>query len=135
MNGYNFKQRYSTAESASRLSALLGFGYEPWMQDWEVICADARRVNEFLDLYEKGNLCEDDQFALMALIVASLDDLLSSERADEATSLRVRQNLTANFKLHESTIHYWCMMRVDEPNPDYIFSVTPLMREIWKQFR
>jgi len=126
-------ERWVTRESRAKLSSLLRLADEPWMQDWEVECADARRIEEFLDLYEQSGLSDDDRFALMALIVASFDDWLAGSGADEAVIHRVGRHLSTNFSLHEATIHYWCL--TDESDADNLFSATPFMREIWRQHR
>jgi len=103
------------------------------MQDWEHECADAHRLGDFLALYERGGLGDDDRFALMALIVSSFDEWLREGRADEAVSQRIQRYLLADFNLHEWTIHYWCLS--DESDLDNVFHATPFMREIWRQQR
>lgn len=103
------------------------------MQDWEIECADAERLDEFLSLYERGGLSDDDRFALMALIVSSLDDWLRTGGADKAVLRRVRRHLLADFSLHAWTIHYWCLS--GESDPHNLFHATPFMREIWGQQR
>ena len=133
MNDEQIKERWVTRESRAKLSSLLGLTNEPYMQDWELECADACRICEFLDLYGKGSLNDDDRFALMALIVASFDDWLSEGGADEAILLRIRHLLDSDFKLHEATICHWCLP--DESDSNNVFSATPFMREIWKQHR
>jgi len=135
MREHNVKDRWVMPESSARLSSLLGLAYEPWMQDWELQCADAQRIGEFLDLYERGSLSEDDRFALMSLIVASFDDWISDGDRDELILKRVRTYLAADFSLHEATIYYWCLWDCDVTNADNMFSATPFMREIWGQFR
>jgi hypothetical protein len=133
MSDHQIKERWVTRESRARLSSLLGLVEDPFMQDWELECANPQRIEEFLDLYERGSLSDDDRFALMALIVASFDDWLSEAGADEAVLLRVRRNLSANFSLHEATIHHWCLW--NEPNTGNVFRATPFMREIWRKHR
>lgn len=99
------------------------------MQDWEIQCADAHRIAEFLDLYERGSLSSDDhRFALMSLIVASFDDWISDGGTDDQLLQRVRRCLVADFSLHEATIYYWCLWDVEK-----VFPTTPFMREIWRQ--
>ena len=133
MSDYEIKDRWVTGNSVSRLSSLLGLPSDPEMQDWEHQCADSHRLGEFLDLYERGNLSDDDRFALMAVIVSSFDDWLGAGDADEAVIQRVRRHLVADFSLHERTIHYWCLLV--ESDLDNVFDDTPFMREIWSQCR
>ena len=133
MSEHKIKDRWVMPESSARLSSLLGLAYEPLMQDWELQCADSHRIREFLDLYEHGNLSDDDRFALMSLIVASCDDWISDAGTDEQVLQRVRRCLVAGFSLHEATIFYWCLL--SETDLDNVFSITPFMREIWRQLR
>jgi len=133
MSGDQINERWVTGDSVSRLTSLLGLSVHPHMQDWEHESADAHRLGEFLDLYELGGLSNDNRFALMALIVSSFDDWLSESGADEAVLQRIQGHLVADFTLHETTIHYWCLW--DEADPDNVFRATQFMREIWGQRR
>lgn len=133
MSEHQVKDRWVTGDSASRLAAVLGLPSHPHMQDWEHECADRHRLGEFLDLYERGGLSDDDRFALMALIASSFDDWLRSGGAGDTVSQRVRGHLLADFGLHERTIHYWCLL--EEQDLDNVFHATPFMREIWRQRR
>lgn len=134
MSDHQIKARWVTPDSQEKLTDMLGLPTHLGKQDWELIYGDSRRLGEFLDLYEYGALCEDDRFALMALIVSSFDEWLALGGTDASVIERVRRHLVADFGLHESTIHYWCAM--DEPEPpnlERVFHVTGFMREIWKQ--
>ena len=131
MSDHQIKHRWVTGDSASRLTAMLGLPSHPYMQDWEHECADSNRLGEFLDLYERGGLSDDDRFALMALIVSSFDDWLRAGGKDDAVLQRVRRHLVEDLGLHERTIHYWCLL--EESDVDNVFHVTPFMREIWRQ--
>jgi hypothetical protein len=133
MSDHDIKDRWVTGDSASRLSSALGLPTHPHMQDWELVSADPHRLGEFLDLYERGGLSDDDRFALMALIVSSFDDWLQVDGADEAVIQRVRRHLVADFGMHERTIHYWCLL--EESDLGNVFHATPFMREIWRQPR
>jgi len=120
-------QRSITRESQMKLGSLLGFDVLG-SQDWELECADLNRIGEFLDLYEDQGLNDDERFALMALIVASFDDYLSTNRNDVALASRIRRHLTTHFELHKSTIHYWSLP--GESKPETLFSITPFIRQI-----
>ena len=133
MSDHNTYDRWVMPESEARLSSLLGLAYEPSMQDWDLQCAAPHRIGEFLDLYERGSLSGEDQFALMSLIVASFDAWISKGGTDEQVLQRVRRCLIADFRLHEPTIYCWCLL--SEKELDCVFSITPFMREIWRLFR
>src|SRR5688572_661051 len=119
--------RYPTAAAIERLTDLLRL--PPGDQDWEIEIADARRVGEFLDAYEREPLDDDERFALMALIVASYDELLMDGHEDQQQWNRVRRHLVERFDLHEYTVQYWSLPDEDD-DPDRIFQVTPRARKI-----
>jgi hypothetical protein len=123
-------KRWITPESQENLSSLLALPDDICGQDWDLECADAGRVEEFLDVYERHVLNDDDRFALMALIVASLDDYLFSGATGEALLQRVRQHLVADYSLHKATITYWSLP--EESDNDNLFHITPLMREVMR---
>ncbi len=100
------------------------------MQDWAIELADAARVSLFCDLYETGNLNANEKFALMQLIVASMDDLLNDlATKDTETVLRVLSLLWQDFVLHFFTVEYWS--ELEKPDPTMVFAATPYLRIIW----
>src|SRR4051794_1394408 len=133
MSEHQIKQRWVMPDAESKLACLLGLPSHPDMQDWEHQCADSSRLGEFLDLYERGGLSDDERFALMALIVSSFDDWLQLGGTDELVIQRVRRHLVADLSLHECTVHYWSSL--EEPDLENVFHATPFMREIWGQRR
>jgi hypothetical protein len=125
------QKRCVNRESTTRLSRLLNLAIDPYVPDWEVECADVTRIEEFIGLYERTDLSEEDRFALMALIVCSFDHWLRDGGADETIVQQLRRQLLGDFNLHRSTVHYWCLP--EEPDLDNGFCATPFMREIWKE--
>lgn len=65
---------YATSETEKSLSDRMGLPWFEEMQDWDLMVADSSRITEFLNIYENDGLDNDELFALMQLIVASLDD-------------------------------------------------------------
>jgi hypothetical protein len=123
--------RYITRASMDRINRLLDLPYREEMQDWPIEVADPMRLHEFCDLYESGGLGNEEKFALMQLIVASLDDLpWEGTDGDEKTEERVDRLLCQDFVLHLHTVQYWCLQ--DETDPENVFAVTPLLRQIWR---
>lgn len=119
------------AETPDRLAPLLGVP-ERGGEDWDLINADAERVEEFCRVYESEPLSRDDRAALMELIVASYDERLrqdgrADERADDLEA-RIARLLKRDFGLHRHTIEYWSA--IDSPDPRGAWLVTPLMRRI-----
>lgn len=130
------EMRFVLPEPATKLRKLLDlpFAYEE-VQDWEILCAKGARVAEFLEHYERAadELTDDDKFALMALIVASFDDWLADGGKMEPIASRVCQQLNRDFDIHAFTVWYWSLWDVDSIDPDHVFQVTPMMREVRKR--
>ena len=122
--------RYLTHEAIDRLNKLLGLPWFDEMQDWDIQLADAARLNEFCGLYETGDLNAEEKFALIRLIVASLDELLQvSETDSPALAQRVASFLKQDFALHFHTLEYWRLPH--DSDPENVFAVTPLLRQVW----
>ena len=132
-------------------------------KDWAIHAADADRVGEFCTVYQTANLDADEKFALMALIVASLDDCLNMtppKECDPSLGLIVEHLLRQDFALHRDTVALWCRWDADAPaparpadewdavpdtwNPEWgpeppaetggwVFHVTPIMRRVWQE--
>jgi hypothetical protein len=126
--------RYGYA-AGERVQELLGVYYDGWMQDWPLEVSDASRLAEFCDAYEHLDLSRIEKFALMQLILFSLDDSqeIDDWLAGEPAPLvsRIRALLRRNFVLHLHTVEYWRMP--EETDPENVFKVTHLLREVWDE--
>jgi hypothetical protein len=123
-------QRNPTRAALVRLTQLLQLRPDPFMQDWDLELADSSRLSEFLDCYEDGDLDDDSRFLLMAMIIASLDDV-----ADEVSELgshwpRAELFLRRDGALHASTLSSWACG--NESDPDHQFALTPRIRPVWR---
>jgi hypothetical protein len=133
--------RWVTRASADRLNALFNLPLDDLAYEagWEIMCCFGERTEEFLGCYETASdLTEDDRFALMAMIICSLDDRIRAMGDDPGLADRLRRQLAADFAVHEWTIYYWALWASTpelDPDPDHIFPVTPLMRAIWCEHR
>jgi hypothetical protein len=60
---------------------IVDLGLAPFDQDWGIICADARRLNEFVDYFLSHfkALDESTQVQVMELVLASADDAIKEE--------------------------------------------------------
>ena len=133
-------------------------------KDWAIEAADAERIHEFCQFYQTDPLSLEEKFALMALLVASLDDYLNNTlpvECDPNLSLTVEMLLRRDFSLHRATIVQWCHFDVvsetgpypedDETEWDeswgsspvenaendetgWVFHVTPMARRVWQEF-
>ncbi len=124
--------RFTVRAAMDRFNALLNLNEDEGMQDWEIELADPERVAEFCTLYETPKFDPDTRFALMQLIVASLDDCLSMHPTADAPDLeqRVERLLRAEFLLHLHTVNDWQCI---ENDLDDAFCVAPMMRRIWQE--
>lgn len=99
-------------------------------QDWEYESADMNRVEEFLDYYLCNDLSSEEKFALMLLMLASLDDMFSMAHIDTKLWEKFEHILYQDYDIHKNTIDYWACG--DEPIED-CYSLTPFMRKFKKQ--
>lgn len=131
--------KYSTTiapRAKMRVSHIANVENATWMQDWPVEVADARRVEEFLRLYQTEALDSEEKRALMALIVCSYDEC---DKGDEQSWSEIREILIAEAKLHAGLIVYWsCVAEAEngswyfEPD-EHCFYITPRMRSVLRQ--
>ena len=107
--------------------------------DWDILCTFGVRTEEFLTHYETcAWLTEEDKFALMTMIISSYDDWLGKGGDPNPLAERLRKLLLADFAIHESTVCDWCFWHLPpeiRTHPDYIFPITPFVREIWLEVR
>ncbi|MGC3957522.1 MAG: hypothetical protein QM813_06055 [Verrucomicrobiota bacterium] len=118
--------RCSTAAAIDRLCQR--FQLFPNVQDWEIVVADPERIREFLDAYEKEPFDDDERFTLMALLIASFDDLLRENRDDPEAWHRLHAHLRRRFDLHGYTVQYWSLADQDELTEG--FAITPRVQEV-----
>lgn len=64
--------RHPTTAGLERVAVRFGFVTNPSMQDPEAEWADCERIDEFLAVYESGELDDDERFVLMAVVLNSL---------------------------------------------------------------
>jgi hypothetical protein len=136
--------RYPYA-ARERFGVLFGLRSDEWMQDWPLEVSDPSRLKEFVDGYQTMELNEVEKFALMELILFSLEE---SDQLDEwlygwhsvgdnETLLRqIERLLCRDFLLHLHTVNYWRCADEPETDPDTgsIFQITPMMRRIWDKY-
>ena len=98
------------------------------MQDWAYEVADANRLNQYIELYDK--LTDgDEKFVMMQVIIQAADDKKSDDQLTIEDWARVEQRLLSNFELHEYEIFYWSKM--ETKNKEYYFDITPEIRNVW----
>ncbi|WP_419602188.1 hypothetical protein, partial [Thiolapillus sp.] len=98
-------------------------------QDWEIELADSNRINEFISFYENKPLSDDKKFALMALIIGSLENLAYIKSINKDIWGKVARLLCARIELYKPLIDYWSLVGEDN-NDDDTFAITKLMRSL-----
>ena len=93
-------------------------------QDWDIELADADRIHEFITFMAQQPLDDDTRLALMALILASLDDFSNRQTVPMELATAVRQVLQAAGGLYDGLVRQWSSLDGDE------FSISPLMRSL-----
>ncbi|MCU6798118.1 hypothetical protein OB236_38930 [Paenibacillus sp. WQ 127069] len=120
--------RYITRSTIENLIVKLNLpALDPYSQDWDLEMADSSRVAEFISFYEEQVLSENERFGLMALIIASYDDFISSGNEPDLVWSKIRYYLIQDFVIHKNTILYWVL---EDNEIDNCFAVTPLMRDV-----
>jgi hypothetical protein len=118
-------------EALERVGSLLN---QPGLggQDWDLQWANAGRVEEFCEIYEREPLRSNAKVALMQLIVSSYNSRLNKHGPNGELRERVSTLLRRDLELHRDTIEYWSALPTDDDEDDG-FAVSPLMRELMAQ--
>lgn len=120
--------RYITRSTIENLIVKLNLpALDPYSQDWDLEMADSSRVAEFISFYGEQVLSENERFGLMALIIASYDDFISSGNEPDLVWSKIKYYLIQDFVIHKNTILYWVL---EDNEIDNCFAVTPLMRDV-----
>lgn len=78
--------RYVTPEAAAKLRDHFNLPLEDYDDHWEIMCHFGERTEDFLTYYETpSDLTEDDRFALMAMVICSLDERIPDQRRRPAS--------------------------------------------------
>jgi len=117
------KFRCATKKSITKLASILGVSHTPDMQDWEWEIADPQRLREYIELYSKPHMNEDDRFTIMETMIQSIDDLFVRNRIPPKCWTRVQKLITSNPKLHQCSVLYWSSLDFDGFTP---------VRDCWK---
>lgn len=124
----NIILRKDAVEYINKIFSFQCIGIE---QDWELEMANPSRINEFMSFYLDTQLSVDRKRALMALILASYDDLLNETKlgvyANELWN-KIKHVLESEKDIFSDLIAYWSCEK--EINPDNYFKLTPFIREI-----
>lgn len=112
---------------SSKLNKILSLPAKGDEQDWDIELADKNRIEQFLDVFEKSGLNLDEQYALMALIIASYNSLLDDGLFHTNTWNRIVRNIHPNADLKKQIKSYWGQEKNDATCE---FSIGPLVRDL-----
>jgi hypothetical protein len=101
------KFRCTSAKSIAKLAQILNVPNNSQMQDWEWEIADHKRLNEYIHLYGRRHMTDDDRIALMETIIQSVDDLYSKNGFLPRQWNRVKNLIIQNSEIHRYTVFYW----------------------------
>jgi hypothetical protein len=127
-------QRFIGPETQRRIASLANVADDPALQDWPLEVADPDRLPEFLGFLSRAD-DDDDRFALMALVLYSLDEV----RAEQQRTMwpAVKAILEKNPRLFADQILYWsCGEELDDgcwqltEDFEHQFSITPVIRQV-----
>ena len=119
--------RFPTADAIASLSARLNVAYDDSMQDWEWEIADPARIDEYLALYQGGELTDDERFTLMETVIQSFADLSACLHEDPRWE-HVINLLDRNIELHLYSVWYWANTDSELENDGW--AVTPFLRKL-----
>lgn len=113
------------------LNKVLELNPDKQCQDWDIELADANRIEEFTSFYQNNKLSNEIKLALMALIIASYDDLLDYGTEIHVNALwdRIKQLIMNDIKLFNSLLCYWSC--IGTTADEYLFKVTPQIRDLY----
>lgn len=118
--------KYVTGEAIESLVKKLSLPKPgPFTQDWEYEVVDDTRINEFLSFYESSSLNEEEKFALMIIIIGSLNDATVTGDVDESILRKAKELLLKDIAIHTNTILYWSLENEDLED---CFAITPFIR-------
>lgn len=127
--------RFPTRTAIDALAIRFNLPNTRNMQDWEYEVADSNRIDEFLAAYDGGELSEDEKFTLMTTLFQSFWDALDESRniLNSTSWKHFMDLLERDIDIHIYLVWYWSS--VDKPeadieNPDYMFSISPLIRPV-----
>lgn len=98
---------FPTREATTFLNEVLHLPTTGREQDWDIELADPDRAGEFVAYLESHVLSKEQKFALMALIMGSLEDLSYKEGVSPELWDRVKHLLQADPALYADLVRQW----------------------------
>lgn len=125
--------RYVTGAAKASLAARFRLENNAGMQDWEYEVSDPARLPEFLAAFRSGELNAEERFALMEIMIDSVNDLAWAGENWQPFWHEIAALLEAEPELHVTTMVYWASPGRDDL--ENCWGVTPVMRQVWDRVR
>lgn len=120
--------RHPTRKAMDKFNHLLGLNELPYMQDWEIECADPNRVTEFIHCYDENAVTDEEKFTLMALILGSYEEYHSLKGPVLKDWQSIKARLRGDLAIHcDHIVYYGCP---ETENEDEWFPITQQIREL-----
>lgn len=114
---------YPDIATSEKLSKLFSLPYNG--QDWEIVNADDKKVNDFIKYYLDAEEIQE-KVTIFALLIASID-ILDEEIAIINALSRIKLKMKENLKYHLTTIIYWALIGHGKDR-EHVFPMTKYMR-------
>ncbi len=120
---------FITPKSIEGLVTKMGFPKPgKYTQDWECEVADHTRVREWMSEYQRSDLNDEERFALVMIIVESMNDALLIESITNQDLIIFKRLLIDNYTLHRNTLGDWADWEQTDLTDSH--AITPTIREI-----
>lgn len=119
---------YRAGGNWQELADLFGYTIDQYAQDWTYTVAEADRIDEYIETYDRSIDDEDTKFSLMEMIPQAVNDQ-PTPSLTESKWTEVKKLLDKDFALHAYTIFYWCCW--ENKKLEDCWKISPQMREIW----
>lgn len=97
-------------------------------QDWDIELSNYKRIGDFIQYYENSELNESTKVALMALIIASIEDYFDVYGILPREWHLIKKLIAHEKELLNPVIKYWAL--IDEKTRNNLFLITPFIREL-----
>jgi len=86
-------------------------------QDWGIINADGKRLEEFIGVYASPMLSKEMRYQMFELILASANDALVDDLDDGSTILVIQEFIRRHGKDYPEQVSYWADLKESDDFP------------------
>ena len=114
---------YPHFEVAEKLNIEFGLSYQG--QDWEIVNADAEKIDQFIEYYLTA-IDEKNKITMFALLIASIDELENTNEIQKKLN-GIEEKVCQNINIHLNIIIYWALIGHGK-DKEHVFTMTNYMR-------